>query len=154
MQLYVNGGLRLSGSMANITDWSGGGDTRLADLGDLGGGQGSGYGAFSGQIAIFRYYDGVLTHREVGDNYFEVSNIVPEPSTFAMLLGLTGRRPAGLDEAAVELSRPPKIAYPRSPVGLVLAGPSCFSKAPLLRVLEGPCFLGGALLSAIDLSNA
>ena len=83
-KLYVNGDLVAQGAGAA---WNGTGDQNgLGNSLQTGGDPAFTENGFSGDIAIFRVYDDILTGAEVLDNY---NAVVPEPGSLA-LLGLGG----------------------------------------------------------------
>ena len=95
--LYVDGALATSTSAAGINDWTGSNGAALGGRnGNVGGNDGgdlNGYGAFQGEIALFRFYrNQVLTVGEVQQNFDAVAT--PEPGTAVLgalgLIGLAG----------------------------------------------------------------
>jgi len=90
--LYVNGIFRNAGSSdaggGGINDWDGGDDAELGTGNNIPDGNPFNPDAFTGDIAIFNYYDGaLLTPPEIAANYAALEPI-PEPS--AMLLAVLG----------------------------------------------------------------
>jgi len=74
VELYVNGFSRDTHSSWLGTGWDGGDAAGLGHVGGaLGGGQGSGYGDFNGQIARLRVYDGALSDTHIRDNWREIT---------------------------------------------------------------------------------
>jgi hypothetical protein len=97
LPLYVNG-LLADTDTSSLTDWTGGDGSGLGQQGNnaIGGnflGTLDGFGKFEGQIAMFRFYDTLLTPADALSLY---SAAIPEPATLTLLglgaLGLLRRR--------------------------------------------------------------
>ena len=93
-ELFVNGTSVATGSASGINDWAGAGGAGLGDVsGRVGGTNGAGegdlfgYGAFSGELALLRFYQNqIFSEPDAGQNFDEVT-LAPEPQT-AFLLGM------------------------------------------------------------------
>jgi hypothetical protein len=88
--LFVNGSLADSLSLAGFTDWAGTDNSGLGQTNGSTGGNNTGlldgFGKFSGEIAVMRFYDTLLTPSDVLTLY-----AVPEPTTlliWSLLAGL------------------------------------------------------------------
>ncbi len=85
LRLYVNGAWRAGASFLGA-DWDGGDAAALgAYRGGLGGDQGTGFGGFTGQIAILRLYNRVLSGTEVAAN-FATATVSPLPPNIIVMM--------------------------------------------------------------------
>ncbi|HOD82834.1 MAG: PEP-CTERM motif protein [Planctomycetes bacterium ADurb.Bin126] len=84
--LYVDNVLVDSVEIPNFADWCGTDDSGLGQVNGAAGGNNtgwlSGFGNFSGEIAVMRFYDTALTAGDVG---LLNQALVPEPATMALL---------------------------------------------------------------------
>lgn len=93
LSLYINGVLSGTATSTGVNDWAGGNSSGLggrnsATGGTSAGGVGLNFNTFEGEIAIFRFYESVLTASDVKQNFDTIAAIVPEPNSSSSLLGL------------------------------------------------------------------
>jgi len=90
VSLYVNGTFVNSVSLNGFADWAGTDNSGLGQVNGTTGGNNTGllngFGKFSGEIALFRFYDTVLTPEDVRVRYTTLA--LPEPMTM-LAVGLS-----------------------------------------------------------------
>ncbi|MFK8027850.1 MAG: DUF4347 domain-containing protein, partial [Gammaproteobacteria bacterium] len=121
--LYINGNAVVTDStQTSLNDWGGGNDAGLG-FNNEGINFASG-GAFEGEIAIFRFYESVLTANEVLDNFEVVADADPDANTSSFGLTVSAFDASSTQGATVVVNADGSYSYdPSSSVAIQALNP-------------------------------